>query len=163
MALKTVTGSYRTIHTAAAGNESIPATTGFILSGAPPTDSVDLLSFGGGEDMTDANALVVAVYATATDADTCTIDFFGTSDGGSQEYICSVDYIFGAAQALSTLILWADTATVTSHHTTTIQEGGAETNDIKRIAWDMTGFRYINAYVTAASGATNFVVLARYF
>lgn len=161
--LKTVMTSYTAIETTVGdATESIPATTGFNPAEGGISGGFDLFRLDPAENATDVNMLSIIVSATASDADTGTIQFFAAVDGGPPEAIASVDYIFGTAER-STGVLFADTATVTSYHTTTIQEGGIVSNDIKRLNFDMTGFRFIKAYVTARSGAEAFNVWARYF
>lgn len=167
--LKTTLDAYRIIRTHVAaddGTENTLATTGFIptAGGGTPTNAFDLASIDKAGEQTEANAAVIIVYATASDADTCSIEYYGYVNEGPPEFICNADYIFGTAQQVAGgTILWADVATVTSYHTSTIGEGGASTNDVKRISFDMTGFRYIRAIVTARSGADNIIVLARFF
>jgi hypothetical protein len=161
--LKTVMSSYVAVETTVGtATESIPATTGFVVAQGGISGGYDLWKLDPVEDASNVNMLSIIVSATASNGNTGTIAFFGAVDGGPPEYICTVDYIFGTATR-SSGVLWADTATVTSYHTTTIQQGGAVDNDIKRLNFDFTGFRFIKAYVTARSGATAFNVWARYF
>ena len=160
--LKTVMSTYVAIETTVGtATESIPATTGFVPAEGGISGGYDLWKLDPVEDSCNVNMLSVIVSATATDDQTATISFFAAVDGGPPEYICAVDYIFGTATR-STGVLWADTATVTSYHTTTIQEGGAVSNDIKRLNFDMTGYRHIKAYITARN-CTAINVWARYF
>lgn len=161
--LNTVMDAYRIIEsTLSDDTESIPATTDFAINNALTEGAFDIMSVDRSGNETGANAAVIIVSATASDADTATIKFYGAADNGPLEAICSVDYIFGTA-VKSTGILWADTGTITDTHITTIREGGLSSNDVKRISFDVTGFRYLKAYVTARSGATIFNVWARFF
>ncbi len=161
--LKTKMSSYVAIETTVGdATESIPATTGFNPAEGGISGGYDFADLGTPDGLTEANMLSIIVSATASDADTATIKFYAAVDGGPSEAVFDVDYIFGTAQR-STGVLWADTATVTSRHTTTIQEGGIVSNDIKRLNFDFTGYRHIKAFVTARSGATNINVWARYF
>jgi len=161
--LKTKLSSYTIIEsTSGTDTESIPATTGFVPAEGGISGGYDFQDLGTPDGLTEVNMLSIIVYGTGSADETATIAFFAAVDGGPPEYICTVDYIFGTGTQ-ATGVLWADTATVTSYHTTTIQEGGATANDIKRLNFDFTGFRYIKAFVTATNLTTgNIRVLARY-
>ncbi len=163
--LKTRLSSYTAIETTSGTDtEAIPTTTGFFPAEGGISGGYDLQDLGTPDGRTEVNMLSIIVSGTQTsDNDTATIKFFGAVDGGPPEAICAVDYIWGTAQYSSATITWADVATVTSYHTTTIQEGGIASNDIKRLNFDMTGFRFIKAYVTARSGMSAINVWARYF
>jgi hypothetical protein len=162
--LRTRVGAYQTIHTTVTtATETSPATTDFAINSSDQTAAFDLMSLSdsvGG--VTVANGMVVNVYATATAEDTCTVEYWGIADGGPLEKICSVAYVFGTA-VRTTGVLWADTGVVTDTHTSTVKEGGGTADDVKRVMFDISGFRYVRCFVTARSGATGVTVMARFY
>ena len=162
--LRTRVDAYHLIHTTVTtATETSPATTDFAIRSSDQTAAFDLMSLGdsvGG--LTVANGLVLTVYATATDADTCTIEYWGIAEGGPLEKICSVACVFGTA-VRTTGVLWVDTVVVTDVHTNTVKTGGSAENGVARVMFDMTGFRYIRPFVTARSGAEGINIQARAF
>jgi len=160
--LRTRVDAYHLIHTHTGAAATSPATTDFAIRSSDQTLAFDLMSLGnsvGG--VTVANGLVLTVYGTATDDQTCTIEYWGIADGGPLEKICSVACIFGTA-ARTTGVLWVDTVVVTDVHTNTVKTGGGAANGVARVMFDMTGFRYIRCFVTALT-STNVTVQARAF
>ena len=157
-ALRTTLGSYGFSRTVT-GTEAAPSDfTVDSLRG--DSQAFNMLKKGGGDE-TDANALMFAVSGTATDGQTCTVQFWGSADGGPVEHICDVDYVFGTA-VKSTGVLWADTATETSYHTSSILKADSGNNHAVRVGFDATGFRYIKPYVTAST-ATDVTIQARFW
>lgn len=156
-ALKTMMGSYKTI-LADAGQEAAP--TDFTAT-ASPAGSYDVYGMDGSGDETGANALEVLVYATATAANTSTIELWGSTKNGPPELITSIDYVFGTAEK-ATGILWAGTAAATSYHLADVKVKDSGNNRAVKVSFDLTGLRNIRAYVTTlGAGVTNVNVLAR--
>lgn len=167
--LTTRVGSYRQLDTIADVNVTpdtdLAAATGFFVGTV--TDEVDLLAATGGGKDTFVNAVSLILHvASGTNGDTVTQVLYGRSDGGPPQRIASVVWTIGLAQVDATSTnLWAETAVVTSSHSSTIGVEGAASDDRPgSITFDVSGFRYIKSFFTAETGApTTVTCLYRYF
>lgn len=158
-ALATKTGSYKTLHTiadvATTPDTDLAAATGYFLAAGPMSDAVDLVDNDGVAGKTEANAVQLIMHATdATDGDTLTQSIYGQADSGPPQLIASIVWTIGLAQVSATATeLWADTAVVTSTHLKPVTvSDGAGGDSIASVSFDVTGFRYLKAFVTAETG-----------
>lgn len=125
-------------------------------SGAIELKSVDSLS---SPDM----KIGIIAYAGAAADKTFTVDIFSwRASNGIAQQVCSIAYITGTQAVVvypqggtATSKFWADTATVTSYHSTGVSESSNDGNDrVVEIIWDEIGGRWIYAQVRNADGTT---------
>lgn len=166
--LTTRISSYRVLHTITdidTPDTELAAATGFFIG--VPSGAVDLLIKAGAGYDTYANTVSLIVNETwGANGDTATQKLYGIAEGGPPQLIASIVWKFGLAQVDATATnLWAETATVTSSHVTTITVCGADGDDkVGSVTFDVAGFRYLYGLWTADSGDPNTVTCYyRYF
>lgn len=162
-ALKTKMWGYGTLVISAAGAETdLIAATGYSITLPTPGGTLgplDLQRYGYSE--TSANAVEIIAFATCNDNDTCTLSLYGiaANNTGPPEKIASLVYIFGTALK-STGIRWADTCTVTDAHITTVKATNSANNEVVKVDFDATGYRYLYAIIhTTTTGAATVITL----
>lgn len=167
-ALTTRTSSYATLDTIANINTpdtDLAAATGFFVG--VPSGSIDMLKDAGAGYETYANRVSLILHvATGANGDTVTQVLYGVVDQGPPQRIASIVWKIGLAQVDATATnLWAETATVTSLHPSTITAVGDDGDDmVGAVVFDLAGFRYVKSYFTADTGnPTTVTCLYRYF
>lgn len=169
--LTTRVSSYRTLHAVTdidvTPDTDLAAATGYFTATGAPTGAVDLLDRVGVGSDTFVNAVSIIVHETVgADGDTATQKLYGIAEQGPPQLIASIVWKFGTAQVDATSTnLWAETATVTSSHATTITVTGADgDNRVGSVTFDVTGYRHLYGLWTADSGDPNTVTaLYRHF
>jgi hypothetical protein len=122
---------------------------------------VDLLANRGAGSETYANAVEVVFYGTGASAnDALTQQIYGRAEGGPPQLICSIAWVLGTAHVVdgTTTTLWADTATVTDTHITTVNSADSGNNRVCTVQFDATGFRYIFGEITVDTNDTDTAV-----
>lgn len=162
-ALKTKMWGYSALVISAAGGEGILDPTADYGTTVPTVSGtlgpLDLRKYGYSE--TSANAVEILAFATASDSDAFTVALYGWANGntGPPEFIASLSFICGTA-VKDTGILWAESCSVTDTHITTVKASAPATNDIVKVTFDATGYRYLQAIVhTRDTGTPTIITL----
>jgi len=156
---QTAIDSYNLVYTGD-GNDTEP--TDFpmgITSG-----DINLLShvYGGSGSETKANRLEMIFLADQSGSGTISIT--GASQGGPEEYICSLALTFGTIVETGTDI-WCDTIDLTSYHITKsgILVADSGNSHVAKLGFDAMGYQFIRFYSTSFTSITSVKVYARYF
>jgi len=167
--MSTTISSYRTLDTVAdlanTPDTDLAAATGFFPGAI--TGEIDVLKDCGAGYKTLASNICLILHVTGgANGDTVTQVIYGRVDGGPPQRIASIVWKIGLAQVDGTATnLWAETATVTSKHVSTITVAGDDGDDMPGcVIFDLAGYRYIKSYFTADTGdPTIATCLYRYF
>jgi len=161
-----IVGGYTALVVSAAGAET-DITTDYSIGVPTPATTVlapkNLLTYFGGGKHTYSTNIELICYATCGEEDDCTMSIYGISDGGPPEYMGSLAWTFGAA-VVSTGILWADSCTATSKHTSTFTAHDDAGDRVAKVNIATTGYKYLYAIVHTQTGdPTAITVLMRPF
>lgn len=143
-------------------------TTAFVINAiSDSSNHVDLRHPPSGDKSSHANNIqLIFMHGNGTgDADgtTSVFELWGQNVGGARQAICTIVLTGGKARPVASANddTWADTAVVTSTHSTTIAVADNAADRIVSVSLDVTGFRYLQGLFTGA-GSTS-VITTAYF
>ena len=129
------------------------------------TGDINLLTPTYGASGPDTKANYLEMLFTLNAAGTGTIEITGASEGGPEEYICSLALSSAAGIVESGIWKWSDTITLTSYHLSGCGIAIADSGNsrVGKLALDAIGYRFFKLYSTALGTATSVRCYARYF
>lgn len=129
------------------------------------TGTINFLSPSYGGKGVETKAIYLEMLFALNGDGTGTIELTGASNGGPEEYICSLALDSTAGVVESGIWRWADTIVLTQHHldACSILVADSGNNRVCKFGLGVIGYKFIKVYSTALATVTAARVYARYF